>query len=174
MHAAKLQRSKAWEAFTGFLIIAAFAVFIFGAAFVLGTEPHMTFERTGERVFRVTAENYFAGWRFYSRTVEGVTGVSPGNAARNDRSESTRDRNRRQSQRHLKLVGANGSTLRWGRESDQRAVEEFMRGPEPRLALVETPAWWRQALTWFGVGLGALVLVGAVKNAYFHKPSGLP
>jgi hypothetical protein len=166
-----IEQTKARNAFTGFLIIAGFAFFVFGAAFVLAVEPRMTFERSGEGVFRVTGQNFFAGRQIYSKTIEGVTGVSVGSAARNDRNESIEDRNRRQ--KHLNIVGANGARLGWGRESDQGAIEEFMRGREPRLVLEDKPPLWRRALTWFGFVLGGLILWGGVKAAYFTK-SGLP
>jgi hypothetical protein len=159
------------------LILSVIAVGFLGTALVLGTEPRLTLERSGPGTFRVTGENFFAGYRFFTKTIDGVTEVVAGSAARDRRSDSLRERQRRQSQKHLDLYGADGSRIGWDREDDQRQIEEFMRGTEARLALADPPPLWRMAIAWCCAGFGALIFIGAIQSNFFPKTktlSGLP
>lgn len=119
----------------GFLILAAISLAILAAGLVLGTEPRLVIERSGDGTFRVHFGNYFAGQRFYSRSIEGVNSVRRDDAVREGRRDSVEERRRRSKRVHLEFAGANNSQLTWGRESDLPVVEQFMRGKEPSLSL---------------------------------------
>jgi hypothetical protein len=45
------------------------------------------------------------------------------------------ERNRQMKRVRLDFDGANGSRLSWGRVSDQRMIDDFIRGDAPTLAL---------------------------------------
>lgn len=151
----------------------AMALGMLGAALVLGTEPRMVFERVEARTFRVTGSNYFAGRQFFTKTIEGVSNVVMDDAVRDRLGDSQRDNQRRRRQKHLEFVGANGAQLNWDRESDQRVIEEFMRGTEPRLALADPPPVWRMGLAWFFAVFGGLTFLGGI-NSLFPKKTAAP
>lgn len=163
------QRNRPKEAVVSFLILLPFSIALLGCALVLGIEPHMRIERRGERVFRVTGSNHIAGVQFYTKTIEGVTGVRLASAARDDRRDSVEERNRRARRKRLDFEAANGAVLSWGRTDDSRGIDEFMRGTAPTLALVDSPPWWRKGLSWFALVLGGLTFIGTIRNAFFPK-----
>lgn len=140
----------------------------FGLALMLGTEPHWYFERTGPEVFRLTGSNHFAGYRFYTRTIEGVEGVSESSGYSKTRRNSTSDRQVSRSP-HLTATGANGAQMSWGRESDSPSIATFMRSDAPSLLLIDRPAWWAQALTWLSLPLGTFLLLRAGRSFFPKK-----
>ncbi len=152
-----------------FLILTAISVCILGAGLVAGTEPRMLLVRTGDGSFRVTGSNHFAGRQFYTKTIEGVTGVGRDNAVRDGRRDSAQENRKRSRELHLAFIGADGSKLKWDRESDGLLVEQFMRGKEPSLALAEPPPGWRMGLAWFAVAIGTLSFIGAIQSSFFPK-----
>lgn len=159
------------------LILSVIAVGFLGTALVLGTEPRLTLERSGPGTFRVTGENYFAGYRFFTKTIDGVTGVVVGSAARDWRSDAPQEKQRRQRRKHLDLYGTDRSRVGWDREDDQRQIEAFMKGSEPRLTLADPPPRWRMVVAWSCAGFGALILIGAIQSNFFPRTktlSGLP
>lgn len=166
--------AKRKEAIFGFLVLSGFAIAFLGVALALGTEPRMLLERTGGRVFRVTGSNHFAGFQFFSKTIEGVERVDVRNASRNRREDSIQERNRRVSRLRLDFTGADGSVLSWDREQDRAMVDDFMRGDAASLALAAPPPRWRMALSWLSAGFAGLILVGAIQNAFFPKKGMLP
>lgn len=133
----------------------------------------MFVERTAERTFRVTGSNHFADRQFYSKTIDGVESVRLATAARNDRRDSVKERNRQLKRKRLDFVGANGARLGWGRIDDSRLIDDFMRGDAPSLSLANPPQGWRMALSWLCAALAGLSLIGAIQNAFFPK-KGLP
>lgn len=152
-----------------FLILFPFVIALLGCALVLGIEPRMLLERTGERTFRVTGSNQFAGVRFYSKTIEGVESVRLATAARSDRRDSIQERNRQLKRKRLDFEAADGAVLSWGRTDDSRLIDDFMRGDAPSLLLADPPRRWRLGLAWLCVGLGGLTLIGVIQNAFFPK-----
>jgi hypothetical protein len=166
--------SKLGSKITGFLILAVLALAFLFAGFALGIEPRMVLDRTTPNSFRVTGSNQFSGWRFYSKTIEGVETVTQRNAERHRRGDSQRENSRRREMKHLEFVGSNGARLGWDREDDQSMIEAFMRGQEPSLALADRPPLWRICTSWFLIAFGALVFWGAIQNSFFSKKSGLP
>ncbi|MFZ4683276.1 MAG: hypothetical protein ACOYMS_12295 [Terrimicrobiaceae bacterium] len=155
--------------FVAFLILSAIAAAILLAGLVLGTEPRLFMERSPDGSFRVTGSNQFAGWQFFSKTIEGVRDVTTGDAVRDGRRDSVKENRRRRSQQHLAFSGNGGGRLRWDRESDSRVIGQFMQGTEPTLALADPPPLWRMAAAWFCVGLGGLAFVGAIQSSFFPK-----
>lgn len=174
IHARDDARKKRRESVVNFLILFPFVIALLGSAFVLGTEPRMLLERTGERTFRVTGSNQFAGYRFYSKTIEGVEGVSLRTAARNDRRDSAAERRRQLKRKRLDFEAANGAVLSWDREDDSRMIDDFMRGDALTLALEDPPPRWRMALSWFCAGLAGLTFLGVIQNCFFPKKGVLP
>lgn len=151
-----------------FLFMSVMAFACFGAALVLGTEPRMDLVRTGERTFQVTGANSFAGLTFFSKTIQGVTGVTQGDADRDRLGDSRMEKKRQRERKHLAFAGEDGSRLRWDREDDQTMIEAYMRGSEPTLALRDPAPLWRKAIAWFFVGFGLLVWSGGI-GALFRK-----
>jgi hypothetical protein len=160
------KRRDAWLAV---LIVSVFSAFCLGAAFALSVEPRLVLERIEPRSFRGTGSNHFAGYQFYTKTVDGITQVVVGSAARDRLGDSLAERQRRASQKHLDLYGADRRRLGWDRMEDQRIIEDFMRGEEPRLALANPPPLWRKNVAWFFAGFGALIFVGAIQSNFFPK-----
>jgi hypothetical protein len=159
------------------LFLSALALCFMGAGLVLGTEPRLVLERSGPGSFRGTGSNHFAGYQYFTKTVDGISKVIVSSAARDRSSDSLAERQRRERQKHLDLYGADGRRLAWDREHDQRQIEDFMRGEEPRLALTDPPPLWRMGCAWFVAGFGALVFVGAIQSNFFPRTktlSGLP
>ncbi len=163
---------KRRQAVTSFLILLPFTLVFLGMAFALGTEPRVLMERTGVQTFRVTGSNQIFGFRFYTKTIEGVDRVQRATAARNDRTESIQERQRRLDQVRLDFIAADGSRLSWGREGDSRTIDDFMRSDAPILQLAELPPWWRTGLTWFCLVLAVLIFIGTIQNCFFAKPTG--
>ncbi len=161
--------AKRRDAFLALLIISVFALFIAGAGFALGIEPRLVLERSAGGSFRGTGSNHFAGRQFFSKTVEGITGVQLGSAKRDRSSDSVKDRQRQSRQRHLDLYGADRARLGWDRESDQGLIEDFMRGKEPRLALADPPPPWRKGVSWFCFGFAGLLVIGGIQSNFFPK-----
>lgn len=159
----------------GFLFLSAIALGFTGAGFVLGHEPRLLLERSADGSFRVTSTTHFAGWQLsmLMKTADGVKEVVMGSAARDRSRDSESERRRRRNQRHLDFYGADRARVGWDREHDQRVIEDFMRGQEPRLALADPPPRWRLATGWFCIGFGGLVFLGAIQNAFFPKKTGL-
>lgn len=151
------------------LILSVFALGFLGTALVLGTEPRLEIERSGPDTFRVTGTSWFAGRRYFIKTIDGVTAVTQGSAARDWRSDSQRERQRRKRQKHLDFYGADRARVGWDREEDQRRIEDFMRGSEARLALADPPPAWRMAIAWGCAGFGVLVFIGAIQSNFFPK-----
>jgi hypothetical protein len=149
---------------SSFLVLSAISVAILLSGFVLGTEPRLILERTEGRVFRVTTSNHFAGRPFYSKTIEGVTEVLQGDADRNRRGDSAKKKRQQRKQKHLDFFGTDEARVGWDRETDQVAIEEFMRGSEPTMYLEDPLPLWRMVASWFCIGLGGLSLVGAIRN----------
>ena len=171
LHAPDPAKKKRKDALVSFLILFPFTIALLGCALVLGIEPHMKLEQTGQRVFRVTGSNHFAGMQFYSKTIEGVEGVQLAHASKGNRvrSETMQERNRRLDRKRLDFKAANGAVLSWDREEDSRMIEDFMRGSEPGLLLIDKPPLWRNALSWLCAGLGVLVFIGTIRNSLFSK-----
>lgn len=160
--------------FVAFLILSAISGAILLAGLVLGTEPRLVLERTGERVFRVTGANYYAGRQFFSKTIEGVRDFAEGDAVRDRRGDSVQEQRRRRNQRRLEFFGHDGARIGWDRESDHRMIAEFMRGREARLALADPPPGWRMTAAWFCLGLGTLSFIGAIQSSFFPKKNEMP
>jgi hypothetical protein len=159
------------------LFLSALALCFMGAGLVLGTEPRLVLERSGPGTFRGTGSNYFVGHLYFTKTVDGISGVVVSSAARDRSSDSLAERQRRQSQKSLDLYGADRRRLGWDREDDQGQIEDFMRGEEPRLELTDPPPLWRMGCAWLLLGFGALVFIGAIQSNFFPKTktlSGLP
>jgi len=97
----------------GFMTV--MAVGFLGAALALGTEPRMVFERVEARTFRVTGSNHFAGRQFFTKTIEGVSGVVMDDAVRDGRHDSERENRKRRRQKHLEFFGADRARLGWDR-----------------------------------------------------------
>ncbi|MGB8169530.1 MAG: hypothetical protein WCF18_18665 [Chthoniobacteraceae bacterium] len=152
-----------------FLFLSVIALGFLGTGLALGTEPRLVLERSGSGTFRVTGSNYFAGYRDFTKTIDGVTEVVAGSAARDWRSDSLQERERRQSQKHLDFYGADRGRIGWDREADQRQIADFMRGTEPRLSLADPPPLWRMGIAWFSAGFGVLVFIGAIQSNFFPK-----
>jgi hypothetical protein len=134
-------------------------------------------ERNEPGTFRGTGSNHFAGYQYFTKTVDGISEVVLGSDARDRRSDSLRERQRRESRKHLDFYGADGRRLGWDREDDRRQIDDFMRGDAPRLTLTEPPPLWRMAVAWFLIGFGVLVFIGAIQSSFFPKTktrSGLP
>lgn len=160
--------------FAAFLILSGISTAILLAGLVLGTEPRLALERTGEGEFRATASNHFAGRQFYAKTIDGVREVRTDDAAHAGRRYSPEEMRRRRRQKHLDLFGRDGARVGWDRETDRSTIEAFMRGSEPTLALTDPPPGWRMAAAWFCVGLGGLSLIGAVRSSFFPAPNAKP
>lgn len=148
-------------------ILSTISLAILLSGLVLGTEPRLILERTGDRTFRVTASNNFAGRPFYSKTVEGVNEVLQDDADRNRRGDSAKKKKQQRKQKHLDFFGNDEARVGWDRETDQTAIEEFMRGSEQSMRLEDPPPLWRMIASWFCVGLGGLCLIGAIRNSLF-------
>jgi len=103
-------------------------------------------ERTGDRVFRVTAFNIFASQSFFKKTIEGVGDVKVDDAVRDGRRNSVKEDRRRRRQKHLEFFGSDGARIGWDREMDYTLVSEFIRGNEPSLSLANPPPTWRMAI----------------------------
>lgn len=155
-------------ALSEFFILAAISLAIGAVGLVLGTEPRLMIERTANREFKVSASNHFAGLQYYSRTIDGVSGVVQDDAMR-DRTDSAKENRKRRKQKHLDFFGSNGSRVGWDRESDQSLIEEYMRSEEKTLSLAEPPPTWRMIAAWFCVVLGALSFIGAIQNSIFPR-----
>jgi hypothetical protein len=151
-----------------FLFMTVMALACLGAALVLGTEPRMDLRRTAERTFEVTGANSFAGVTFYSKTIQGATGVTQGDADRDRLGDSTMERRRQRERKHLAFAGEDGTRLRWDGEGDQSMIEAYMRGTEPTLALRDPAPLWRKAAAWLLAGFGLLVWSGGI-GALFKK-----
>lgn len=154
-----------------FLFMSVMAFFCFLGALVLGTEPRMDLLRTGERKFQVTAFNTFAGFTFYSRSIQGVAGVTLDDAYRDRLSDSVVEKRKQRKRKHLDFTGDGGANLRWDREDDQPVIEEFMRGNQPSFTLEDPAPLWRKATAWFFVVFGILTFMGGV-GAFFPKAKG--
>lgn len=163
---------KRCQAVISFLILLPFTLVFLGMAFALGTEPCILMERTGEHTFRVTGSNQIFGFRFYTKTIEGVDRVQFATAARNDRTESIKERQMRMDQVRLDFIAADGSRLSWSREEDSRKIDDFMRSDAPSFLLTESPPWWRTGLTWLCLVLAVLIFIGTIQNCFFVKPTG--
>ena len=160
-----------------FLILSVLAVGFAGAGFVLGIESRLVLDRSEGGTFRVTGTGHFAGWQFSTKMIEGVKGVVVDDAVRDGRRDPEKVNRKRRKMLHLELVGADGREIGWERESDQGLIEEFMRGREPGLTLVDKPPLWRRGLAWCLIVFGGLVFVGAIQSSFFPKkklPGGLP
>ena len=176
-HTSKSTLPKLSPNVVAFLILAAISFAFMAAGFALGIEPRMVFERNAAGSFRVTGSNQFSGYRFFSKTIEGVETVAMRDAVRDRRSDSQEENRRRRKMKHLEFVGANGARLGWDRESDQRTIEAFMRGQEPSLALADGPPLWRMSAAWLLVVFGGLAFWGAIQSSFFPKKTavqGLP
>ncbi len=165
--------AKLRGAILAFLFLSVIALGFLGTALALGTEPRLVLERNGLGAFRVTGSSFFAGYRYFTKNIDGVTRVAMGSAARDWPSDSMRERQRQQSRKHLDMYGANGERVGWDRESDQRQIEDFMQGTEPRLALADPPPFWRMSIAWFSAGFGVLVFIGAIQSNFFPKTKSL-
>ena len=168
---------KLRRAFLAVLIVSVIALGFVGAGLALGTELRLVLERSGPGTFRVTGASYFAGYRYHLKTIEGVTEVVVSSAARDRRSDSLRETQRRQSQKSLDLYGADRRRIGWAREDDKRQIEDFMSGTEPRLALADPPSFGRMSAAWCSAGFGVLIFIGAIQSNFFPKTktlSGLP
>lgn len=162
-------QGKLRGAVLAFLFLSVLAFGFIGTGLVLGTEPRLVIERSTPGSFRVTGSNHFAGYQFFTKTIEGVSSVTVGSAARDRLGDSQRERQRRQSQKHLDMFGVDGRRLGWDREDDKRQIEDFMRGNEPRLALADPPPTWRMTLAWMSAAFGALAFIGAIQSSFFPK-----
>jgi hypothetical protein len=153
--------------FIAFLILSAISLAILLAGLILGIEPRLVMERTGDRVFRVTTINLFAGQQFYTKTIEGVSEFDLDDAVRDRRHDSAEENRRRRRQKHLEFFGSDGARIGWDRESDYEIVSKFMQGHEQSLSLAEPPPAWRMACAWICIGLGTLSLIGAIQSSFF-------
>ena len=170
IHAPDPLPAKTGSPVFAFLFLTGMAVAFLGTALVLGTEPRLTLERSGPGSFRVTGSNYFSGYQFFTKTIDGVTQVIADDAVRDGRRDSERENRKRRRQKHLDLFGADGARVGWDRENDRRQIEDFMRDPEqPRLALTDPPPLWRMSLAWFSAGFGVLIFIGAIQSNFFSK-----
>lgn len=164
---------KAGSPLIAFLFLTVMALGFLGAALVLGTEPRLLLERREGGTFQVTGSNHFAGYAFYSRSIDGVKGVLVDNAVRDERRDPAKVNRKRRRDLHLDLFGTNGARLGWDKESDVRVIEDFMRGSEPRLSLADAPPLWRLGAAWFLVGLGGLTFLGAIQSFFPKKNQSL-
>lgn len=169
MQTSKKPQNQSGGQFVAFLILIAISIAILVAGLVLGTEPRLVIERTGERIFRVKAFNLFAGQQFFTKTIEGVSDVKVDDAVRDRRGDSVKEVRRRRRQEHLDFVGLDGARIGWDRESDYSSVGEFMRGQERSLSLADPPPTWRMAIAWFCIGLGVLSFIGAIQSSFFPR-----
>lgn len=143
------------------------AVACFGGALVLGIEPKIDIARTGPRTFSMKAENSFAGFTMYRKSIAGVESVKTDNADRDRRGDSEQEKRRQRQRQHLVFEGTDGR-LTWDKESDYTLVDAFMRGSEPDLALRDPTPAWRKACAWALAGFGFLVFLGGI-GAFFPK-----
>jgi hypothetical protein len=164
-------RAKFKKSVVNFLILFPFVISLFGIALALGTEPRILLERTGERAFRVTGSNQFAGYQFYSKTIEGVEGYRLADGSRHRREDTIQERNLQAKHKRLAFKGNTWRELSWGRTDDSRVIDDFMRGDATTLALAAPPPRWRMALSWACAALGGLTFCGVIKAAFFSKPS---
>lgn len=74
------------------LFLSVIALGFLGTGLALGTEPRLVLERSGPGTFRVTGSSYFAGYQYFTKTIDGVTSVAVGSAARDWRSDSLQER----------------------------------------------------------------------------------
>lgn len=151
------------------LFLSVIALGLAGTGLVLGTEPRLTLERIGLATFRVTGANYFAGRQFFTKTIEGMTEVVTGSAERDRRTDSIKEKRRREKRKRLDFYGADQSRIGWDREDDRRQIDEFMNGTEPKLSLTDPPPAWRMAIAWCCIGFGVLVFIGAIQSNFFPK-----
>lgn len=148
-----------------------------GAGLAIGSEYRLVLERSGPGTFRVIRSDYFAGYEYFTKTIGGVTEVVTVSAARDWNSDSIVEKQRRQSRKSLDFYGADRRRIGWNREDDQRQIEDFMQGTEPRLALANPPPFWRRSVAWFSIGFGLLIFIGAIRSNFFPRTktlSGLP
>jgi len=169
IHAPNPVPAKPASPFFAFLFLAVMALAFFGAGLILGVEPRLELARDPGGAVRGTGSNHFAGFRFFTKTVEGIESVRSDDAVRGRRSDSQEENRRRRKQKHLDLFAADGSRLGWDREADQQMIEAFLRGTDPSLALTDPPPFWRMGLAWFCVGFGALTLLGAFQSFFPKK-----
>src|SRR5687767_869764 len=106
------------------LFLSALALCFMGAGMVLGTEPRLVLERNEPGTFRGTGSNHFAGYQYFTKTVDGISEVVAGSAKRDRSGDSVAEKQRRASQKHLDLHGVDGRRLGWDREGDQRQIED--------------------------------------------------
>jgi hypothetical protein len=174
IHAPTPVPAKAGSPFLAFLFLTALALGFMGAALVLGTEPRLALERVTDGAVRATGSNHFAGWSFFSKTIDGVNKVAVDNAVRDERRDPQKLNRKRRRDLHLDILTATGARLGWDRESDLSAIEKFLRSEEQSLALADRPPLWRMGLAWFLAGFGGLTLIGAIQNLFARKgmPSG--
>lgn len=159
------------------LLLSGIALGFVGAGLFFATESQLILERTGPGTFRVIRSSFFVGHRYYVKTIEGVTEVIMTSAARDLSSDSITERQRRERQKSLDFYGANRARIGWDREDDLRQIEDFMRGLESRLALVDSPSRWQLGISWLSIGFGTLIFIGAVRSNLFPRTgslSGLP
>ena len=150
-----------------FLFMSVMAIACWVGALVLGTEPKMDLTRTAPRTFSIMAENSFAGFTFYQKSIQGVESVKTDNADRDRRGDSVQEKRRQRQREHLVFEGADGR-LTWDKENDYTLVDAFMRGSEPGLALRDPAPAWRRACAWGLAGFGFLVFLGGI-GAFFPK-----
>lgn len=162
-------RARLRDAWLAVLIVFVLTLFCLGAAFALSVEPRLVLERTAPRTFRGTGSNHLFDHQFYSKTVDGITDVVVGDAYRDRQSDTLRERQRQQKRLHLDLYGTDRRRLGWDRMEDQRTIENFMRGTEPRLSLANPPPLWRRSLAWLAAGFGILIFIGAILSNFFPK-----
>lgn len=156
------------DALIAFLILSVFAIGFCGTALVLGVEPRLLMERTGERVFRVTTSSHFAGRRFTMKTIEGVDRVQLADARRNRPGDSIRERQRQTERKRLDLLNPSGAAVSWDREDDSKLIDDFMRSQAPTLTLTDAPPRWRMTIAWGCIAFAALIWIGAIQG-FFPK-----
>lgn len=169
MATTKIEIGQKSGGLAAFLILSVISLAIAATGLILGVEPRLAIERTAEREFRVTATNHFAGRKFYTKVIEGVSEVLQDDAVRDRRIDSARENRRRRQQKHLDFFGRDGARVGWDRETDQTLIEEYMRGNEKTLALADPPPTWRMIAAWFCIVLGGLSFIGAIQNSIFPK-----
>lgn len=135
------------------------------AGMMLGSEFRLVIERKADGTFRVSQTSQFSGWVNLSRMIEGVREAKVSRDSAGERIFRKKDDI---DSEHLLFRGSDGRNLTWD-EGDYSAVNDFMSGKDPTLALADRPQGWRKVVGWLALLFGALTFAGGVQNSFFSK-----